>query len=389
VTGAAYEVRRVPREDVPQVAELMREAFGSTTDDAWHHSMERSHSFGAYDGDRLVSHARVKPYRQWFGGRAVPMGGVASVAVTATHQARGLARRTTAALLPFLREQGLVVSALYPATTSLYRSLGWEHAGDYTWVEVPAASLRALGPPGEVTLRPATEGDLPAVFAAYERHCRETNGMLAREGPFFDLRPETVLGGTAVVAERDGIEGYALATRASTGHGVAVRANDVVATTAEAERALWFALGAGASWAPRVEAKVFADTLALHLAEPEYTVTDHRRWMLRVIDAPGAVAARGWPGGVEASVDLDLRDDLVPENAGRWRLSVAAGAATLERGGDGTVALDAGAFAALYASYGDPRALRRAGRLRCDDDRALDLLAAVTAGPRPRLLDYF
>lgn len=228
------------------------------------------------------------------------------------------------------------------------------------------------------------------MFAAYERYCRDTNAMLERAGPFFDLRPETVLGGgVAIVAERDGIEGYALGERRHARHAVEVTAWDVVATTPEAERAVWFGLGAGASYAPTVRAKAFPDTLPLHLAEPAMTVSEHLRWMLRVVDAPAAVAARGWPRGVTATVDLDLRDDLLPGNAGRWRLDVAGGEAALTRGGDGTVALDVGAFSALYSCHADPRALRRAGRLVTDDEEVIDVLAAVTAGPRPRLLDYF
>jgi predicted acetyltransferase len=383
-------IREVPEGDREQIAALSAEAFGGNPGERWAASLAHSHSFGAYDGDRLVSHARVKPYRQWFGGRPVRMGGIASVAVSASHQRRGLAKATVAATLPFLRDNGFVVSTLFPATVGLYRGLGWEYAGDYTWVDVPGPALRALGPVDGVDLRPATADDLPGMFAAYERLCRETSGMLERSGPFFDLAPETVLGDYAVVAVRDGsVEGYALGERRNAGHAVDVTAWDVVGTTPEAELAVWFALGAGASVVPTVRAKAFPDTLLLHLPEPSVTTHEHQRWMLRVVDAPGAVAARGWPGGISATVDLALSDDLVPGNAGSWRLTVDGGEGALERGGDGTVALDAGAFAALWAGYVDPRTLRRAGRLTTQDDSALDALAAMTAGPRPRLLDYF
>ncbi|HWL35254.1 MAG TPA: GNAT family N-acetyltransferase [Frankiaceae bacterium] len=385
-------VRAVPEADWEQAAALAQEAFGSFEDTSrWSASLAHSHAVGAYDGGRLVSFARVKPYEQWFGGRAVPMGGIASVAVAATHQRRGLARETVAATLPVLREQGLAVSALFPATTPLYRGLGWEHAGDYTWLDVPGALLRALGPVEGVTLRPATEADLPGVFAAYDAVCRDTNGLLARRGPFFDLRPETVLGvASFLVADGEsGIEGWTRADRRHAGHHVDVEAWDVVATTRAAARALWFALGAGASTVKTVRAKAYADDLLPHLAEPEVTVHEHLRWMLRLADAPAAVAARGWPAGLRTAVDLDVTDEQVPDGAGHWRLTVEDGNGTLTRGGDGTVALGIGALSALYSGYADPRTLRRAGLLSCADDDALDTLAAMTAGPRPRLLDYF
>lgn len=384
------EVRAVPEEDWPVLGALSAEAYGGPPNDTWLASLRHSTSVGAYDGGRLVSHARVKPYRQWFGGRAVPMGGVASVAVTASHQRRGVAKATVSALLPVMRERGQVVSALYPSTVALYRSMGWERAGDYTWLDVRGPALRALGPVEGVTLRPAEQADVAGIRAAYEAVCRDTAGMLDRTGPFFDRSP---LDGDAsvVVAEGDGIEGYAIADRRNRGHTTEVTAWDVTATTVAAERAVWFWLGAGASVVPTVRAKAYADSLPLHLADADAAVTvhEHQRWMLRLVDAPAAVAARGWPAGLAARVDLDVRDDLVADNAGRWRLAVEGGSGSLTRGGDGTVALDVGALSALYTGYADPRTLRRAGRLTTTDEAALDALATMTAGPRPRMLDYF
>jgi predicted acetyltransferase len=395
------DVKIVPVEDFPALATLSQEAYGtdatSSTSavwtDAWVASLAHSVSVGAYDAGKVISHARIKPYAQWFGGRAVPMGGVASVAVAASHQGRGAGRATVAALLPVMRERGYVVSALFPSTLPLYRGLGWELAGDYTWVDVPGTALRALGPPpdGGVSLRAATEADVPGVLAAYARACRETNGMLDRSGPFFDLRPESMLAvDSFVVAHgKDGVEGYAVASRRNAGHTVDVRAWDVVGTTPAAARAVWFALGAGASTVPSVRAKAFPDDVALLVGDAAVTVHEHQRWMLRLVDAPAAVAARGWPAGVDAAVHLDVADAEVPDNAGRHVLTVADGNGTLTRGGDGTVDVTSGGLAALYAGYADPRTLRRAGRLASADERALDTLTTMTGGPRPRMLDYF
>ena len=70
--------------------------------------------------------------RQWWCGRAVPMAGVASVKVAPEDRGRGLARRLMTALLDEIAARGYPLSALYPATMPLYRSLGWElgrHAG--------------------------------------------------------------------------------------------------------------------------------------------------------------------------------------------------------------------------------------------------------------------
>ena len=48
-------------------------------------------------------------------------------------------------------------------------------------------------------------------------------------------------------------------------------------------------------------------------------------WMLRVVDVPAAIAARGFPPAVSVSVPLELSDQARPGNAGRWQLTVADG----------------------------------------------------------------
>jgi hypothetical protein len=130
-------------------------------------------------------------------------------------------------------------------------------------------------------------------------------------------------------------------------------------------------------------------------------------WMLRVIDAPAAIAARGYPAAVTVSARLDLDDAARPANSGRWVLNVSGGAGSLTRLGDapavsnpatpgptvpspsppgpagpGPAALSLGArgFAALFA--GVPIAtLRLAGLVAGGDAAADDALGSAFRGP--------
>ena len=52
-------------------------------------------------------------------------------------------------LLDLIAERGYPLSALYPATMPIYRSLGWELAGAKHQFTVPARSLRRLREPDE------------------------------------------------------------------------------------------------------------------------------------------------------------------------------------------------------------------------------------------------
>ena len=222
---------------------------------------------------------------------------------------------------------------------------------------------------------------------------RAGTGAMHRAGPLHERTAEDEIAahdGTTVALDADGVvQGFATWDRGPGYDAAAVlTVPDLLALTADATTALLASLGSWAQVAP---------TLHLRLPEPDPAVLlgafTHTRvlsedpWMLRVLDAPGAVAARGWPVPVSGSVDLELADHVLPGNAGRWRLVLEGGAATLEPGGTGAVRLGPRGLAAWYAGT-SPGLLRRAGLLAGPDaDDAL--LAAATAGPPASLLDYF
>jgi predicted acetyltransferase len=131
------------------------------------------------------------------------------------------------------------------------------------------------------------------------------------------------------------------------------------------------------------------DPLTALLDSPDVVVRRERQWMLRLVDAAAAVAGRGYAPDVQATVPLDVRDAVCPWNAGRWTLRIEDGAGRLEPGGDGAVALDVGAFAALYSGWATTTWLERAGLLdggAAADRHALD---RAFAGPIPWMLDEF
>jgi predicted acetyltransferase len=114
--------------------------------------------------------------------------------------------------------------------------------------------------------------------------------------------------------------------------------------------------------------------------------------MLRVVDAPAAIAARGFPAATSLTVPLRIADETRRANSGRWRLTVAGGAGTLDPlGSDASevpaVTLGARGLAALYA--GTPLVTLRQAGLAADgtaaDDAALDAAFAAT----PYMLDAF
>lgn len=104
-------------------------------------------------------------------------------------------------------------------------------------------------------------------------------------------------------------------------------------------------------------------------------------------DVAAALKLRGYPP-LDAQLELDIADDSLPENAGRYVLSLRAGKATVARGGEGLIRVDVRGLAAIYSGFTHPSDVQAAGLL--DAERAeIARLGAVFAGPAPFILDAF
>ena len=154
-------------------------------------------------------------------------------------------------------------------------------------------------------------------------------------------------------------------------------------------RGLWSVIASHASVADTIRARIApADPLWWLTHERDAALTERSMWMLRVVDAPAAIAARGFPAAVSVTVPLVISDHTRPGNSGRWELTVTDGSGILIPNEGGILpaappALQLGArgLAALYA--GTPVATLRLAGLASggspDTDAALDAAFVTTA----------
>ena len=140
------------------------------------------------DGEPVAC-ARIRDFGQFFGGRSVPMGGYSPVAVAPEFRGRGFGSTVCAVHYPLLRERGLVLSGLYPATNALYRRIGFELAGTWGKLELPTRELQRL-PLGRGTpTRRASESDRSAIEACYARVGAELAGLPRSQRELVGTRP--------------------------------------------------------------------------------------------------------------------------------------------------------------------------------------------------------
>src|SRR4051794_15158587 len=133
---ADLEVRDLAAEHHDQALGVRLRSFGPLPAEAsewWRTHFERMiaarRALGVFAGAELVATARLHQYQQLWGGRALPMAGIAGVVVAPEWRGRGVARLLVTASIDRAIELGDVVSVLFPAVVTPYRRLGWEVAG--------------------------------------------------------------------------------------------------------------------------------------------------------------------------------------------------------------------------------------------------------------------
>lgn len=383
-----------PEDDLEAQLDLARRAFGPSADAAGllaavQAEVDGGRYYAAFDGPRAVAGAMFHDMRQWWHGRPLRMAGVGGVTVAPEERGRGVGRALMSALLRVIASGDYPLSALYPATAPIYRSLGWELAGGLYRTAIPARSLASLLPASVVAgssaagsppdpppgLRRAGPGDAEHVIAVIgavhesARHCGAATSDAAAVRRW--LGDESLYSYLAA----DGFLAYGWQNG-----NREIMVHTALAGSALTTRALWSVVGSHSSIADRVVAVLAPDDPVRWLTrEPDVGLAERWPWMLRVVDAAAAVSGRGFPAAAELTVTLRLDDAQLPRNAGLWRLRVAGGRGSLEplitHGGApvppaGPVTLGARGFAALYA--GVPMATLRGAGLAAGGDAAAD-----------------
>jgi len=402
----------LPRDDIDAQLDLTERAFGAkgaAERDRWRETVAgliaHRRCLGAFAGDRLVGGAMFHDMRQWWCGQPVPMAGVSGVRVAPEDRGRGIGRLLMTALLDEIAAHGYPLSVLYPATMPLYRSLGWELAGGRYTAVIPARSLFGLEPPdpaaqadsGLPVIRRAGPGDVEAVLAVIGRvhEAARDCGPITWDA----VTVRRWLGDPELYAYLcdDGFLVY----RWHDGNEALV-VEGAEAVSAATLRAFWSQLGAHASIAEKVYARVGPADAFWWLARERDADMEHRSmWMLRVVDAPAAIAARGFPAAVSLTVALIIADQARSANSGRWDLTVAGGKGSLtpaqltparpagpaSPAALGPVTLGPRGLAALYA--GTPVVTLRQAGLASGGSPEADAALDAAFAAAPYMLDNF
>jgi predicted acetyltransferase len=320
----------------------------------------------------------------WFGGVAVSVGGIASLAIAPEARGRRFGSRLMVHLHEIARARGDALTVLYPFRQGYYARFGYAPTTPLRRLHLSPSSIPWRP---ELTVRRATGADDDALRACWEAAGVRRTGTLVRTAKLWQARLLAERTEWLVVEGGSGVEGYVAWTVSQREvHGkVTLVVRELAATTDAATRSLWAAVAAQRDQVAEVHVDVAADDpIDRALVDPDrghfgQPYLEHRLGevatgpMLRIVDLTRALGARGWTE--TGAIVLEV-------GAERFEVHVHGGrAAVVPTTAEPHLRLDAAALAAV--AFGGLRAIHAAqlGWLVAADARALAFADALLALP--------
>lgn len=270
----------------------------------------------------IVGHAFLFPLKAWFGGRSVPLGGVASLAIAPEARGQGIGTALLRHLHRASDVRGDALTMLYAFRQRFYARHGYGTTASRKRLAIDPASVpaswRALA---KGRIRRPRGDDKDAIAAAYARAAAKTSGWLSRGNTDWERqlareRRQFLVADRPASEGRPAVAGYvAFEVVQSEAHAAtSIRVEELVADDDVTRLVLLGALAGMRDQVVEIELEVdAADPLELALVD-----SDGRRFgtdqvehdlgsvvggpMIRIEDVPRAIEARGY--AAEGSFDV-------------------------------------------------------------------------------------
>ncbi|MEM7593439.1 MAG: GNAT family N-acetyltransferase [Cyanobacteria bacterium P01_A01_bin.83] len=340
------------------------------------------------DQGRVIGGLAIYNMGQWFDSKTVSMAGIAAVGVAPEYRGQGVANQLLKQTIQELYSKQIPISVLYPATQIPYRKVGYEQGGSSCRWKLPTANIELKERTLAMNLIEDRDSKRHIFEDIYRQQARLNNGNLDRNEAIWQTVLELPEKGKLyayLIGSPTKPEGYVIFTQEQ--ERISIR--DWALLTAAAAKRVWTFLGDHRSqikevtwWGSPV------NHFLLLLPEQSGIVEKQSNWMLRIIDLPIALTQRGYPPELSAQLHLEIKDDLLPANNGKFCLRVFQGKGEIERGGNGDFQLNICHFASLYAGFLNPIQLKQLNYLQATP-AALATASLLFLSGRPWMPDFF
>ncbi|HEY3955051.1 MAG TPA: GNAT family N-acetyltransferase [Streptosporangiaceae bacterium] len=346
-----YPVRPVSPEEFDAFHAVDEEAFfgrplAQTQRAALIRKIEFDRTLAALDGSTPVGITAIWSLRMCLPGTVAPVAGVTYVAVLPTHRRRGILTSLMRRQLSDIRERGEAVAALFASEAEIYGRYGygpasWQAAFSFGRGEGRLGRHAPAAPDGGLRLR-ITEPEAARAELAkvYEAVLPGRPGMYERDESWWDRvlgtgeahKDEGDLLRCVIAEDGSGPRGYALYTARMRWEEEGFLADGSLSVN---ELAADGPVAAAALWADLLSRDLVTTFTATQrpVDDPlQHMLADPRRTRRRVSDGlwirlahvPRALALRRY--SCPADLVIEVTDDLLPGNAGRWRLATSGSA---------------------------------------------------------------
>lgn len=139
------EIRKLTQDEREASYRLSQYSFGFWSDNELSEQdlsrIEPDIILAGFVENKLVAKITNWPFQQCVRGIMKPSGGLAGVGTDPLHRRKGYIRQLMLATFEAMRDQGLVVSSLYPFLESFYAKFDYVTSNDYLWLKFPTQNL--------------------------------------------------------------------------------------------------------------------------------------------------------------------------------------------------------------------------------------------------------
>jgi predicted acetyltransferase len=352
---------------------------------------EWDRTLAAFHGTDPVGIAGAYSFQMCVPGQEIiPAAGVTWVSVLPTYRRRGVLTAIMRRQLADIRDRGEPFAVLWASEAAIYSRFGYGRATwqlAFTIRRGEGTMAKTVRADGGLSLRLADPAAaLPELTKVFDTVLPSRPGLFVRSEAWWQRAiddPADHRQGAGplrcLLAEDDGgPRGYALYAGHSRPDDMflpddLLTVRELMSTDAQASAALWTdLLSRDLITEFRAGKRPVDDPLLYQLADPRRArpqLTDGL-WV-RIIDVPGALAGRRYAAPVD--VVIEVRDDILPANAGRWRLTtdgdsgdgggLAASCVPAAAGAPADVGLDVTELGAAYLGGTKLGALAVAGQV--------------------------
>jgi predicted acetyltransferase len=390
--ASQWEYSTLASSNIQQLGKLLAQCFvGSPSESERYAQIIGSENFRELrQAEQLVGGLALIAMGQWWGEQSVPMTGIASVGIAPEQRGSGAAIALLQHMLRELYEAGVPLSALYPATQRLYRKAGYEQGGSFCGWEIAANAIQARE--RSLPVQTVDPSDRQIFEALYQKRAKRINGHLDRATAIWQQllhQDEKTTHFAYRFGSSDRPQGYVVFSQQRSESGTVLKIHDWAVLTTDAAKSFWAFLGDHRSQIDKVQWKGGAiDPLALLLPEQTAKLRFIEQWFLRIVNVRSALEKRGYPAHLQTELHLEVQDDLLPANTGKFILSVANGRGEVTAGGKGELKLNVQGLAPLYTGLFTPQQLQFAGYLEATEV-ALAIATQLFTGASPWMPDFF